>query len=97
MTDGNVFDITRLPLGLNGFSDIRTSNMIYVDKTNLIFDIASQRSPIFFHVRDGLENHSCLIHYLVYLKMVSKILADLISKKSGKIKLIKWLTLIFQL
>ena len=41
-------DMNRLPLGLLNFSNIRKSNMIYVDKTNLIYKIAIQRSPIFF-------------------------------------------------
>ncbi|MBQ7607784.1 MAG: AAA family ATPase [Desulfovibrionaceae bacterium] len=37
-----------LPLGLSRFSNIRESNMVYVDKTRLISKIASQRVPIFF-------------------------------------------------
>ena len=38
----------RLPLGMSGFSDIRKTNMIYVDKTELIAKIARQRVPFFF-------------------------------------------------
>ena len=42
------FDINRLPLGNPEFSAIREENDIYVDKTDLIYKIANQRSPIFF-------------------------------------------------
>ena len=41
-------DINRLPLGNSEFSDVREDKMIYVDKTDIIYKIASQRSPIFF-------------------------------------------------
>ena len=47
MTD-TCCDFNRLPLGLFGFSNIRESNMIYVDKTKILFEIANQRTPIFF-------------------------------------------------
>ena len=37
-----------LPLGNPDFSAIRDANMIYVDKTKIIENIASQTTPIFF-------------------------------------------------
>ena len=48
MADNNLFDIKRLPLGLKGFSNIRKKNKIYVDKTSLIYEFASQDIPTFF-------------------------------------------------
>ena len=42
------YDPNRLPLGNPEFSDIREEKMIYVDKTDIIYKIAIQRSPIFF-------------------------------------------------
>ena len=47
MENNEVCDTNRLPLGLLEFSNIRKSNMIYVDKTKLLYDIASQRTPLF--------------------------------------------------
>lgn len=44
----DTFEYTRLPLGNPEFSDIKTENMIYVDKTKLIAKIARLRVPIFF-------------------------------------------------
>ena len=40
-------DVTRLPLGRTGFSDIRRTGKIYVDKTALIARIARQDTPLF--------------------------------------------------
>ncbi|MBQ7585382.1 MAG: AAA family ATPase [Desulfovibrionaceae bacterium] len=48
MPNFKVADLNRLPYGNPTFSDIREENMIYVDKTALIADIASQRVPLFF-------------------------------------------------
>ena len=48
MFNGKLCDINRLTLGRNGFSYIRNSKKIYVDKTDLILKIAEQDTPIFF-------------------------------------------------
>ena len=71
MSDQEICDINRLPLGLLEFSNIRNNDMIYVDKTNLIYKIANQRSPIFFfHAQDVLENLFLLILLSVYFPKV---------------------------
>ena len=41
-------DLNRLPVGNLEFSAIREKNKIYVDKTKLIYQLASQDSPLFF-------------------------------------------------
>ena len=43
-----ISDINRLPYGDPNFVNIRETGSIYVDKTKLIYKIASQRAPIFF-------------------------------------------------
>ena len=48
MSNVEIVDINRLPYGDTDFSYIREENMIYVDKTKLIANIAAQRAPIFF-------------------------------------------------
>ena len=48
MPEYEICDTNRLSLGLLDFSNLIESKMIYVDKTRLIFKIASQRTPIFF-------------------------------------------------
>ena len=48
MIINNYIDKNRIPYGNPEFSDIIEQNMIYVDKTELIAQIAIQRSPIFF-------------------------------------------------
>ncbi|MBQ7608918.1 MAG: AAA family ATPase [Desulfovibrionaceae bacterium] len=48
MTSYTACDNNRSPLGLLNFSNIREKNKIYVDKTKLIYRIASQDTPIFF-------------------------------------------------
>ena len=48
MFNDNIDDTNRLPVGFQSFSNLIESNLIYVDKTNLLFEIARQRSPIFF-------------------------------------------------
>ncbi|MBQ7586376.1 MAG: AAA family ATPase, partial [Desulfovibrionaceae bacterium] len=48
MPEHEICDTNRLPLGLLSFSNIRKKNKIYVDKTSLIYKIASQDAPIFF-------------------------------------------------
>ena len=40
-------DQARLPLGISSFEKIRSTGMIYVDKTDLIFEIASLNDPFF--------------------------------------------------
>ncbi|MBQ7606775.1 MAG: AAA family ATPase [Desulfovibrionaceae bacterium] len=45
-----------LPYGNPEFSDIREQNMIYVDKTELIGKIASQRAPYFYPAQGALVN-----------------------------------------
>ena len=40
-------DAARLPLGMTGFSDLRNSGHIYVDKTAIIYEFASLDTPIF--------------------------------------------------
>ena len=55
-----------LPYGNPEFSDIREQNMIYVDKTELIAEIASQRVPIFLS-RPRRFGKSLLINTLHYL------------------------------
>ena len=47
MENSEAYERNRLPLGLLEFSNIRKSNMIYVDKTKLLYDIVSQRTPLF--------------------------------------------------
>ncbi|EKF50158.1 D-galactarate dehydratase/altronate hydrolase domain protein, partial [Thermosipho africanus H17ap60334] len=37
-----------LPIGLQDFSDIINNNMIYVDKTKFIYDLASSGNKYFF-------------------------------------------------
>ena len=37
-----------LPLGISSFSELRENGMIYVDKTRMIYRLASSRVPIFF-------------------------------------------------
>ncbi|MBQ7585459.1 MAG: AAA family ATPase, partial [Desulfovibrionaceae bacterium] len=48
MSQFEINGLNPLPLGLFDFSNLRTSNMVYVDKTNLIYNIACQRTPTFF-------------------------------------------------
>ena len=48
MSHNEICDINRLPIGLLEFSNLRKKNKIYVDKTDLIYKIASQDAPIFF-------------------------------------------------
>ena len=48
MSKNTICDPDLLPVGLQGFANIIKSHMLYVDKTDLIFKIAKQRSPIFF-------------------------------------------------
>ena len=48
MSEYKRYDSTRIPLGLVDFSNIRESNMIYVDKTKALSTIARLRTPIFF-------------------------------------------------
>ena len=66
MSDQTICDIDRLPLGLVRFSNIREKNKIYVDKTNLIYNIASQDAPIFFS-RPRRFGKSLLINTLACL------------------------------
>ena len=47
MENNTAYDSNRLPLGLVDLSNIRKSNMIYVDKTKLLYDIVRQRTPLF--------------------------------------------------
>ena len=47
MSHKDTFSHNRLPYGNPEFSDIREQNLIYVDKTRLLANIASQRVPIF--------------------------------------------------
>ena len=47
MSNFETSSIKRLPYGNPEFSDIREQNMIYVDKTRLIAEIALQKVPIF--------------------------------------------------
>ncbi|MBQ7457513.1 MAG: AAA family ATPase [Desulfovibrio sp.] len=47
MENNQAYDSNRLSLGMVDLSNIRKSNMIYVDKTKLLYDIASQRTPLF--------------------------------------------------
>ena len=48
MYSNEIYDNRRLPYGLADFSNIREKNKIYVDKTELIYKIASHDVPIFF-------------------------------------------------
>ncbi|MBQ7607189.1 MAG: AAA family ATPase [Desulfovibrionaceae bacterium] len=47
MSENTICNVNLLPLGLQGFSNIRAGKMAYVDKTELIAKIANQRTPIF--------------------------------------------------
>ena len=47
MPQASYCDITRLPLGRTGFSDIRKRGKIYVDKTALLAQIARFDNPLF--------------------------------------------------
>ena len=40
-------DAARLPLGMTGFSDLRNSGNIYVDKTAMIYEFARLHTPLF--------------------------------------------------
>ncbi len=40
-------DFDRIPLSTTRFSELRALNQIYVDKTQLIYKIARQRSPVY--------------------------------------------------
>ena len=66
MSNFQPVDLNRLPYGNQEFSDLREQNMIYVDKTALIYQIASQRSPIFFS-RPRRFGKSLLINTLASL------------------------------
>ena len=48
MSFSEISDINRLPYGDPDFANIREIGSIYVDKTKLIYEIASQRAPLFF-------------------------------------------------
>lgn len=52
--------IQNLPLGTSDFSALRQFDEIYVDKTELIYDLASQKSKYFF-VRPRRFGKSLLI------------------------------------
>ena len=41
-----------LPLGTSDFQALRLNNEIYIDKTDLIFQLAKGRGKIFWLVRD---------------------------------------------
>ena len=66
MSNGEICDTNRLPLGLSEFSNIREKNKIYVDKTKLIYKIARQDSPVFI-VRPRRFGKSLLINTLACL------------------------------
>lgn len=51
-----------LPLGTSDFSALRKSGQIYVDKTRLIYTLASKRQKFFFRDPDALENPCCYLH-----------------------------------
>ncbi|MBQ7586254.1 MAG: AAA family ATPase, partial [Desulfovibrionaceae bacterium] len=66
MSNFKDMDLNRLPYGNPIFSDIRKDNMIYVDKTAQIFQIARQRAPIFIS-RPRRFGKSLLINTLAIL------------------------------
>ena len=41
-------DFDRIPLSTTRFSELRALNQIYIDKSNLIYKLARQRTPFFF-------------------------------------------------
>ena len=45
MTDNN---LKNLPLGTSDFAALRLANEIYVDKTDLVYELASKRRKYFF-------------------------------------------------
>ena len=42
-----MIDLTKLPLSITSFSDFAANSMIYVDKTDLVANLARYRNPIF--------------------------------------------------
>ena len=48
MLDQKRYTLISLPLGFIDFDNIRKQKMIYVDKTKLIYEIASEKFPMFF-------------------------------------------------
>ena len=59
-------DISRLPLAMTGFADLRNRGKIYVDKTALIAKIAKHDNPLFLS-RPRRFGKSLLIDTLEYL------------------------------
>ena len=53
MTDNN---LKNLPLGTSDFAALRLANEIYVDKTDLVYELASKRRNIFWLVQEDLES-----------------------------------------
>ena len=41
-------DLTKLPLSITSFSQFAANSMIYVDKTDLVANLARFRNPFFF-------------------------------------------------
>ena len=51
-----MIDLTKLPLSITSFSQFAANSMIYVDKTDLVANLARFRNPIFYPVRADLVN-----------------------------------------
>ena len=51
-----MIDYSKLPLSITSFSEFAANSMIYVDKTDLVANLARFRNPIFYPVRADLVN-----------------------------------------
>lgn len=50
-------DLPMLPFGVSDFTKIISNNLLYVDKTDLVYKLASQFAPIVLSRPRRLENH----------------------------------------
>lgn len=66
--------IKDLPLGTSDFIALRMADQLYVDKTDLVYKIASVRRKYFFLVREDLVNLCLFLHSKLYSNMESSTL-----------------------
>lgn len=78
--------IKPLPTGMSGFSELRESAMIYVDKTSLVARIAANRGFFFLSRPRRFGKLSFSAHLSHCLDTVLEISKDLRLKKSGTIQ-----------
>ena len=73
-------DLTKLPLSVTSFRDFAANALIYVDKTDLVADLARFRNPFFYPVRADSVNLPWSVLSMSYLPTVlisSKVLKSL--------------------